>query len=175
MKQPIDEKSDDFRNLINLMSVFSESTHRVSEMESAINSELLNMMDEMKKEYSDLQRAMTEAETAIELIARRHPEWFKSKKSVATPYGTLSFRKTTKLEVPNEEASVLLVEQADDLPSEEYLRQETTLNLEALEKLDDAVLRRLRIRRVTDDSFSVKAARVNIGKAVKEAAEKGAA
>ena len=45
-------------------------------------------------------------------------------------------------------------------------------NLEALEKLDDETLKKFMVARVQADSFSVTAATVNFGKAVKEAAVK---
>jgi len=52
-----------------------------------------------------------------------------------------------------------------------YIRTERKLNLEALEKLSDSELLALRVKRVPTSSFSVKPAKVDMGKAVKEAAE----
>lgn len=166
-QQPTD---DDFKNLIDLLAVYSDASHRIAGMESDVNSDLLELIDEKKSEYATLQRAMTEAETACELICRKHDDWFTEKKSIKTPYGTVSFKKSSKLKSKNEELTIHIIEHDLQNP-QKYLREEKHLNLEALELLDDETLSRLKIERVSEDNFSVKEAKVDLGKAVKEAAE----
>jgi hypothetical protein len=110
------------------------------------------------------------------LLISAHPEWFQDKKSIKTPYGSVGFRSTTSLDVPNEEASIILIEQlCKDDEKAQYLRKETTLNREALELLSDAELRQFRIKRLKEESCTVKPLKLDLGKAVKEAAEKEAA
>lgn len=166
-------ETKDYKNLISLLSIGAEATARMDELQNSLHQAWLEMVDTMRTEYAKLQNTIASAEQAIEDAADLNPQWFKKQKSLKTPYGTVSYRKTTKLEVPNEEVSILLLEQLgqDGLP---FLKTEKKLVLEALEKLDDQELERLRLRRATTQSFSVKYAKPDLGKAVAAAAkEKG--
>ena len=174
MKPTIPEQSEDFKNMCDLLSVFSEGTAQLKAMQGELDSMFISLIDDKKKEYAQFQQAVTQAETALEVLARRHPEWFAEKRSVKTPFGIVKFARSTSLEIKNEELSILLAR--SDLPDgESYIREVEELDREALEKLDDATLKTLKIKRVTKDNFSVVAASVDLGKAVKEAAEKEAA
>ena len=179
MKDITPGKSDDFKNACDLLSVFSEGTAQLTAMEAEINSMLLDLISDKKKEYAALQKAVTESETALEVIARRHPEWFADKRSVKTPFGVMKFSSSTSLEIKNPELSIELVrsvlvsESTDPAATEaQFIREVEELDREALEKLDDETLKRLKVKRVSNDNFSVKAATIDLGKAVKEAAEK---
>lgn len=177
--------SDDFKEMLNLLSVFTEASNGLAALENSCNKELLDIIDEHKPDYSTLQEALTKSETALEVIALRHPEWFTTKQSIVTPYGAVKFHSGTKLQVDNEEVTVLLIEQRakkgaeynvaektiTPFTTDMYIRTERKLNLESLEKLTDSELLALRIKRVPTNSFSVKPAKVDMGKAVKEAAE----
>lgn len=163
--------------MVNLLAVYSEAANRLDELQASANGSLLELIDGAKEEYAKLQQTLTESESALEVIALRHPEWFSEKKrSVKTPYGTVKFHASSKLVVKNEEVTLLLLDKlADENPEfkrADYVRSKEELNIEALEKLDDAVLKKLRIERVPTENFSVVAAKVDMGKAVKEAAEK---
>jgi hypothetical protein len=171
---------EDFANLVDLLAVYSDASNRLAELEASANGALLSIVDEHKAEYAQLQKALTDAESALEVIALAHTEWFgENRKSIKTPYGTVKFRRGAKLMVKNEEATVLLIqregEHNPEFKAEDYLRKVETLNIEALERCDDATLKKFRVERVSEDSFSVVPARVDMGKAVKEAAEKEAA
>ena len=108
--------------------------------------------------------------------ADQHPEWFAKARSLKTPYGVVKFHASTKLDVPNEEASIILIEKlCEEEKAQEFLRTETKLNLEALDKLTDEQLKQFRINRVAVDNFSVKAGTIDLGKAVTQAVEKEAA
>lgn len=173
-------KADDFANMVNLLAVYSDASNRLTELAAAANTALLSIVDEHKADYAQLQKAVTDAESALEMIALAHTEWFgKDRKSIKTPYGTVKFHRGTKLVVKNEEASILLIqregEQNPEFKADDYLRKVEALNIEALERCDDATLRKFRIERVTEDKFSVVPATIDMGKAVKEAAEKEAA
>ncbi len=174
--------SADFKNMVDLLSVFSEATNRLDELEAEVNKDQLEVVDEHKAEYAKLQEKLTEAESALELIARKHPDWFVAKKTIKTPYGAISLKDNPpKLDAPNAEVSILLIEQkaeADEAarpgtglsPLRRFLRQHTELNLEALAELTDGELTDLRIKRTKSDTFKVAPARLDLGKAVKEAA-----
>lgn len=175
-----DPAKTDFANLVNLMAVFAEATTRMGELENSAQSGFIDLVDESKETYSELQQAIMEAESSLEIIARKHPEWFADSKTVKTPFGSVSFRSTTKLKVTNEELTIVLIEQriakedlgSEEPPSAKLLRHTTALNLEALEQLSDDELSSLRVSRVTSDSFTAKPLKVDLGKAVKSAAEK---
>lgn len=170
--------NEDFKNMCALLAVFSEGSARLKAMEGEMNSLLLDLIDDKKDEYAELQQAVTEAETALEVIARKHPEWFTEKRSIKTPFGAVKFSRSTSLEIKNEELSIALVRSLlisgsaePEVGEATYIRQVEKLDIEALEKLDDGVLKELKIKRVSKDNFAVVAASVDLGKAVKEAAE----
>lgn len=169
------DNSPDYRNLLDLLAVYTEAHNRLAAMETAASEHLIDYVDDVRSDYARYQRKMAEAEASIRMIVDAHPEWFESQKSIKTPYGSVASRSTPRLDVPNPEASIILVQRSEDLDDAIYLRERVELNIEALETLDDAALKRLRIRRVKDESVSVKPARVDLGKAVKAKAEKDAA
>ena len=163
----------DFKNLVDLMAIMAEGSARMGELENGLQQDWIDLVDARRKDYASLQFAIGQAEESIETLALTNPQWFEKSKTLKTPYGTVSFRKSTKLEVKNEEVSLLLLEQLgqDGLP---FVRTAKALNLEALEKLDDTELERLRIKRVSTESLSIKPAKVDLGKAVKQAAKEAA-
>lgn len=175
--------TDDFKEMVNLMALYTEAHNSLVAMETDCNTDLLEIIDEHKGDYAVLQEALTKAEAALEVIALRHPEWFAQKQSIATPYGAVKFHNSTKLIVPNEEVSILLIHQKGLAASNaaeatggtpsfddgKYVRVKEELNLEALEGMTDEELKEFRIKRVPNKTFSVKPAKIDMGKAVKEA------
>lgn len=158
----------DFKNLVNLMAIMAEGTARLGELENGLQQDYIDLVDARRKDYASLQFALGQAEESIETLAFSNPQWFEKTKTLKTPYGSISFRRSTKLDVKNEEVSILLLEQLgqDGLP---FVRTAKALNLEALEKLDDTELDRLRIKRVNSESLTIKPVKVDLGKAVKAA------
>lgn len=169
------EQTDDFKNMLDLLAIFSSASNGMAEMQSELNEEMLSATDPRRDEYSKPQKAMTEAESGLEVIALRHPEWFADRKSIKTPYGQVKFTRSTTLEVPNPEVCILLVNQRAEKDKQfdktQFLRQREELNLEAFEAMSDEQLKTFRIKRVANENFSVSPAKVDLGKAVKEAAE----
>jgi hypothetical protein len=164
-----------YKNLVDLMSIHAEATVRLEAIKAEIQAAFLDLVDEHRKEYASLQATLTETETAIEHIARENPSWFEAARSIKTPYGQVKFHASKKLDIPNEEASVLLIQsKCSEEEKDRYLRTEVTLNIEALEKLTDAQLAQFRINRVENDNFSLKPGTIDLGKAVKQAAERAA-
>jgi hypothetical protein len=176
-------KTEDFQNLIDLLACYSEADNRGTELEAAINKQLIECIDDVRADYTKIQEVLTKSEAALEIIARKHPEWFSDKRTIKTLYGQVKLTSTSKVEIANQELSVVLIELEIDkakrnekslLPLETLqalIRQETSLNKEALEKLDDTVLAQFRLKRIKDESFSVKPAKIDLGKAVKEEVE----
>ena len=62
-----------------------------------------------------------------------------------------------------------------EFKSDQYLRKVMELDLDALANLSDTELAQFRIRREHNDTFTVKAAKLDLGKAVKSAETKTAA
>lgn len=175
MSKNHDTHPESYKNLIDLMAIHAEATARLEAIKAEVQSAFLDLVDEHRKEYAELQAKVTETETAIEHIARAHPTWFESARSIKTPYGQVKFHSSKKLDIPNEEASVLLIQgKCTEEEQERYLRIEVTLNVEALEKLTDAQLAQFRINRVANDNFSLKPGTIDLGKAVKQAADRAA-
>lgn len=167
--QTTKQQDKDYLNFIECMAIHSEATARMDELENDLQQAFLDLVDARRSDYADLQNTLAKTSAAIEDSCVLHPEWFAKAKSLKTPYGTASFRATKKLEVPNEEVSIVLLEQLgqDGLP---FLTVKKALNLEALEKLDDKELERIRIKRVIGNSFSIKPSKIDMGKAVARAA-----
>jgi hypothetical protein len=163
----------EFQNVVDLLAVLTEASNRLADIEAAANEEFQSIIDEYRKDYASAQEAATRAETALEAACRLHPEWFTSARSIKTPWGKVSFRKTTSIKVDNEEATCRLLRallEPDE--AEDYIVRTEKPNLEAMEKLTDDVLAQVMARRVHGDSFSATPQKVDFGKAVKEAAEK---
>lgn len=160
----------DYKNLIDLMAIFAEATARMDELENDLNQAWLDLVDARRKDYAKLQGVLGQTEEGIRFLAETNPQWFAKARSLKTPYGTVAFRKSTKLSVANEEVSIVLLEQLgqEGLP---FLKNEKRLVLEALEKLDDKELERLRIKRVESETCTIKPAKPDMGKAVAQAAK----
>jgi hypothetical protein len=104
------ETTEDFQEMINLLAVFTAATNQLNDLQSEANEDMLEWLDTAKGEYASLQETLTKAEAALEIIARRHPEWFQTKKSIKTPYGVVKLTSSTSLEIPNEEATLVRME-----------------------------------------------------------------
>lgn len=174
-----DKSKTQYKYMIDLLAVYSEACNRLAMLETDSTQEFLMWVDESKEEYAELQEAIGKAEAALENLALANPDWFEGKKSIRTLYGTVKLTKSTKMEVANEEVTLVLLEaraKTDELfKLEDVTRSVRTLNLEALEKLDDTTLAGFRIKRVTTENFKVEPLKVDMGKAVKESTAKAAA
>ncbi|MFO1461286.1 MAG: host-nuclease inhibitor Gam family protein [Verrucomicrobiota bacterium] len=162
------ESADSFGNLVALLAVYSEASIRLSELQSAADTQLLETVDEQRPDYVQAQTALESAEAAIKKLAEAHPEWLNGR-AIRTPYGTVKFTKATVLEVANPEASLTLIKAVYRKDADAYIRVSEELNLETLETLSDDDLNRIGILRLTKDSISIKPAKVDMGKAAKKA------
>ncbi len=168
---PIDTESSDYKNLVELLGVFSEATNRLDELQTQANRDFLEIADEHRKEYTALQEKISAAESAIKEVVARNPGWFEKRKSAVTPYGTVKLTSGTKLEVADTEVTVALLLKHGtvdrDFDVSLYVRNEPVLRLEALETMDDAMLEKFKIKRVTTSGVKLEAARVDLGEALK--------
>lgn len=173
-----EQREREFLNLVNLLGILTDATQRLEALENETNTAFQQLIDDKKAQYSTLQATIAETEAALEHVAESHPEWFGEKASIKTPYGSVRFRKSTVLDVKNEEASIILIRQREkedaSFISDLYIRRKETLNLEALENLTDSELQDLRIKRVPKRNFGCTPAKVDLGKAVAAATKEAA-
>lgn len=169
------QTSSDFESIINLLSVLGEAERQLTALKSEIEVGYLALVTEKREVYAKLQATVSETEAALEVIARRNPQWFEDKKNLATPFGVVKFHSSKELVVADENVSIQLIEafRAGD----KLLRTVKVLNKEALSELSDAELARFAIVRKAKENFSTDVNLVDLGKAVKAAArnEKNAA
>jgi hypothetical protein len=186
-KTPALPASPEFSNAVDLLAIFSDASNRLDELQAEANGELLELLDDKKPEYAKWQELLAKAEAALEVLTLKHPEWFSAnRRSIKTPYGTIKLHSSSKLEVKNEELTIALIEhEAEEQASlaiatdgykppfdaASLLRTRKELNLEALEQLDEAALKQFRVKRLTKDNFSVVPAKLDMGKAVADAAQ----
>lgn len=165
-KQELEPVSAEYREMLDLLAVHSESSNQLRDLQTSCNDELLEILHGRRDQFADLTVSIRDAEVALEAIARNHPEWFGDKQSVKTPFGTVKFHASTVIEADDEQVSIALISEAGQF---DYLRQINVLDLEALEKLTDKQLEHFRLRRVEKRNFSVKPASVDLGKAISSA------
>lgn len=178
--------STEFLKFLETFAVLLAAARDISRLDLKVNEEVDAIIDGERDDYLKALATKQQAEEALIEWAKKHPEWFAGKKSLSTPHGTVSKRETNSLGVPNEAISVRLIVEtfapganvtAALGKAADFLHVEISPNLEALEKLDDAELAKLGITRTSTTSYTVKAAGVDLGKAVEakaKAGEKGA-
>lgn len=160
-------RTGDFESVINLLAVLGEANRQLNALETEVESAYLEIVAAKRERYAKLQATVTETVAALEVIARRNPQWFDEKKNVTTPYGAVKFKASSELVIADENITIQLIK-AMGKPSE-MLRQIDVLNKEALEKLSDEELARFAILRRAKENFSVDTKVVDLGKAVKAA------
>lgn len=175
MNKAQQDNSPDYKNLVDLLAILSEATNRLAELQTSVNAATLEIVDDHKEEYAKLQQTKADAEAGLEILARKHPEWFAKKKSLNTPYGSVALKTNPpKLEVKNEELSIVLIEQEaeknPDFKASAFIETKKVLRLDVLAGEDDDTLSKFRIKRTQDSTFSAKPATLNLGEAVKEEA-----
>jgi hypothetical protein len=185
MPPTIDPQSADFANAVNLLAVFSEATTRLAALKSDADAALLDIIDERRKEYADLQKSLTESEAALTELAHAHPEWFASDKTVKTPFGSVHSHKSTSHEAPDAVSAIARIKAAqaraikagNDVRATQLaalIRTEEKLNLDALGEMTVEEIASFGIVRKIEESVTVKPASIALGQAVK-AADKRAA
>lgn len=171
-------RSGDFESTVNLLAVLGEANRQLASLKAQIETGYVGLVNAHRETYAKLQSTVSETEAALEVIARRNPQWFDDKKNVSTPYGAVKFKSSKELIVADENLSVQLVlALAGKADADKFLRTVQVLNKEALNELTDIELAKFGIVRKAKENFSVDTDVVDLGKAVKsiEKSEKNAA
>ena len=172
MSEETKPDTNTYENAVKLLAVYTDAENRLAAIQQTVDEAQLATLDEHLDDYAKLQQAKTDAQAALEVIARAHPEWFEGERTVKTPYGSLHMQHTSALNVDDEEVTLALIEKAGRKP--DFVVDKPELNLKALSALPDEELAKYRITRVKSESCTVKAAKVQLGKAVKTATAKKA-
>lgn len=162
-------KDPDYKNLVDLLAIFSEATARQNALAAQLNQEYLDKVDEHKPEYTENQEKLSQAEAAIDALVELHPEWFEKKKTLTTPYGGVKISTGKKIVATSEEASMRLIRAAKK--ADEFIRTKDELDREALEDLTDEELSKYGLVRQNTVTVKIIAAEVELGEAVKEEAK----
>jgi len=159
-------RTGDFEGVINLLSVLGEANRQMDTLTTDVEVGYLQIVTTKRDAYAKLQTTVGETEAAIEVIARRNPQWFSDKKTITTPYGIVKMKSSKEIVVANEEASIVLMLAAK---RRELVRRKIEINLEALQELPDAELAKFGISRRLKENITIETSVVDLGKAVKSA------
>ena len=101
--------------------------------------------------------ALSSIEATLRSLSDEHyGELFPTEKRThKTPFGSLEYRKSSALEVEDEEKSILKIEARFEADMNSLIRTRKELNLEALAELDDRTLAIVGITRKHKDNFKV--------------------
>lgn len=155
---------NDYADLVKLLAELTDASNDLSSLESDANREHLAMAKGYLDRYQTLQTRVGEAKAAVEVIAARNPQWFADKKTLATPFGEVKRTTSTSLVIADEAVTITLIKAAGR--ADDFLKVETSVCLEVLEKLDDAELAKFGARREVEHNFKPEGASVDFGKAV---------
>ena len=165
----------EYAEFIELLELFSQSDLASDRIQTETDAAVLQTVATRKAEFASTKAVRDEAEEKIKALARKHPEWLDGK-SIKTPFGVVQLRDSTSLDVPNPEATLLLIKASASMPGAQFTYEQLTRaviepNLEALEALSDEQLSKLGITRVKSQSVSVKRQKVDLGKKGKPKAD----
>lgn len=165
-------RAGDFENVTNLLAVLGEANRQLAALTREIETAYVALVNPHRERYAKLQSTVAETEAALETIARRNPQWFEERKTLATPFGGLKFTRSTELVVDDENISLQLIAAlGGPSAAAKYLRTVQVLNKEALATLDDAALARFGLARRTKENFSAGTDLVHLGRSFKPAAK----
>lgn len=161
-------KPDDFKAVVDLLAELGEANRKLAAMESEIEALYVGHVTDRRDAYAELQKTVSETEAALEVIARRNPQWFAEKKNVSTPFGVVKFKASTELVAADEQDAVRRILKAR---RPRLLRRTIELNRDLLAELSDKELAAFGITRKPKENCTIETKVVDLGKAVK-AAEK---
>lgn len=166
-------KAKEYGEINKLVSQYSKISNALETVEAKIKERQLRAANSTMPQYAGLKTRLGEIEAELRKLAdENYDELFpeEKKRSHKTPFGSLSYRKTSHLDFEDEAQTVLRIEAAceaelirakaaDEDPlfrATELVRVRCAPNIEALELLGGETLRQFGITRVQEDNFKVK-------------------
>lgn len=171
---------DSYKNLLDLLAIYSATTAQLETLAGEINTSVLDLIDTKRAEYAEAQTVLTHTEAAVRAAIALHPEWFAEAKTIKTPYGQVHSQKTTSHKVADQPASIARIKSAQarairdgkhDFAAQlgALIRVEESVNLDACGELTEEILARYGIERNIEESVTLKPAKIQLGQAVKAA------
>ena len=161
-------------NRINeLLSDFSSLNAAVEAAEAEIKTVQLAAAKELLPKHAAAKVALSSIESTLRALSDEHyQELFPTEKRThKTPFGALEYRKSSSLEIEDEEKSILKIEARFEADMTRFIRTRKELNIEALEELDDDYLALVGIVRKHKDNFKVVPFALMADKPAKKAAK----
>jgi len=158
----------DTKTIVRLLERYSEASVQLAEIQAQLDRALITAARAVQADYVQLRTEIERLTDEIERLARSHPEWFASRRTLSTPVGSISLRTTTRIEVPDPEATIRLIQAHMPERYSDLVKTELTLRLDALAQLDDHELARLMVRRVVDESVRITPAKADADKALEQ-------
>jgi hypothetical protein len=182
MLQEKNTPPDPYQQLIAELAAYSAAKARLGKLEAQTNVAYLALVDGTQPAYVAAQETLLLAEQAIKALVARHPEWFAEAKTLKTPFGQVHSHKATSHTAAIPELSIAKIRTARDLAQkfraeeqsaklDALIRVEESLNFEAMAAFTDRELLLYGIQRTTDESVTIKEAKVSLGQAIKAAAK----
>lgn len=162
--------ADQYNAINTLLSKYSELSAALESAEAEIKTVQLAAARDLLPKHAAAKVALGELEGALRKLSDRHyTELFPDEKRThKTPFGAIEYRKSSSLEVEDEEKSILkikvacteeLARRSEGRPpcftEDQLIRTREELNLEALAQLDDTTLAMFGIVRVCKDNFKL--------------------
>ena len=162
----------DYTAITHLLNEFTQTRLGIAALEIQIQKAMQDIARQHVENLTALQFQSAELEETIRRLALRHPDWFKEKRTLSTPFGTVAMRRVTTLIIPDEEKTLRILAENEDL-AVQFLRIKTEINREALDCIDDdGLLKKLKVHRETEDTVKITEAKAQTAKALKAAKEK---
>lgn len=159
-------KKDDYQTLSTELERYTELHNRIATIDASFQEAMAQLIAEcFRDDFQELQDELSKTKNKIESLVIKNPGWFEDSKTIKTPFGTVATRSTSKLSVPNEDATMALLElRGRDAAA--FLRERKYISLEALEALDDCELEKLKVKRINNESIRITPAKIDLGKSI---------
>jgi hypothetical protein len=156
----------DYSRLIELQSALNQADNALAVIDAQVNPIVSAIIDERRAAWAAAQAQRNEAETEIKSLVEAHPEWLDGK-TVKTPFGTVSLRESSSLEIPNPEGTIALIRQVfprAELDPDQYLVTTESPRKELLETLPENILSKVGVTKTRSTSITVKPAKIDMAK-----------
>lgn len=173
-----------YNELNELLAEYSKLSADLAATESKVNKASVKAAEPLLPEYAETKAMIAEIEGRLFKMATENPELFSDdKKTHSTPFGSVSFRSTSSLQIESVDEAlqrIRLACQAEELRAMKakepprytealLIRLKEVPNIEALERLTDVELKMVfGITRKTEEKFTVKPLEVKTDKLLKK-------